>query len=203
MSSERSLAPAAMRALRLGLADVALATWALSAAASQDFDRLDRGPKVGEPIPHPLTALDQHGTKQSFLSIKGKAGLILLFSRSMDWCPYCQAEAIAWNERLGEATKLGYNVALVTYDSVAELARFSKRREIAYPILSDGKSEIIRAFDILNEEHEPGSRAHGIPYPIIFVVDSRGVVRLRFSEEHYRDRPKIDRVLETIRKQTW
>lgn len=191
-----------MRALRLGLADVALATWALSAAASQDFDKLDRGPKVGEPIPHPLTATDQHGTRRSFLSIKGKAGLILLFSRSMDWCPYCQAEAIAWNERLGEATKLGYTVALVTYDSVAELARFSKRHDIAYPILSDRKSEIIRAFDILNEQHEPGSRAHGIPHPIIFVVDSRGVIRLRFSEEHYRDRPKIDRVLETIRKQT-
>ena len=114
----------------------------------------------------------------------------------------CQAEAIAWNERLGEATRLGYNVALVTYDSVAELARFSKRHEIAYPILSDRKSEIIRAFDIMNEEHEPGSRAYGIPHPIIFVVDSRGIVRLRFSEDHYRDRPEIDRVLETIRKQT-
>jgi peroxiredoxin Q/BCP len=95
---------------------------------------------------------------------------------------------------------LGYGVAIVTYDDAAKIKRFADDRAISYPILSDPKSEIIRAFGLLNEAYPPGSFAHGVPHPIIFVVDAQGVVRHRFSEAAYQQRPEIDLVLEAIRK---
>jgi len=56
-----------------------------SAFAAGDLDTLDKGPAVGNAIPHQLTALDQNNEMRDFASLTGKNGLIVLFSRSFDW----------------------------------------------------------------------------------------------------------------------
>jgi len=55
------------------------------AAAAGGLDKLEHGPKVGETIPHRLNATDQRGQTVDFSSVAGKKGLILLFTRSLDW----------------------------------------------------------------------------------------------------------------------
>ena len=55
------------------------------AAAATGSDKLERGPKVGETIPHQLKATDHRGQSADFSSVAGKKGLILLFTRSLDW----------------------------------------------------------------------------------------------------------------------
>ena len=52
---------------------------ALLAAAA-----LPTGPNIGSRIPD-FTAVDQHGTRQTFASLKGPKGLVLMFVRSADW----------------------------------------------------------------------------------------------------------------------
>ena len=54
-------------------------------AADSAYDKLDKGPKIGTAIPHPLKTVDQRGKPQDFTSLKGERGLILLFARSLDW----------------------------------------------------------------------------------------------------------------------
>ena len=71
--------------LGLLLALLLLAAPMADAGAAGALDKLGRGPKVGETIPHPLTAADQNGKTQSFKTLKGRRGLILLFNRSLDW----------------------------------------------------------------------------------------------------------------------
>jgi hypothetical protein len=56
-----------------------------AAAAKNKLDVLDKGPRVGEAIPHQLTVPDQNNEIRDFASLKRKKGLILLFSRSFDW----------------------------------------------------------------------------------------------------------------------
>ena len=56
-----------------------------SATAANKLDVLDKGPKIGDPIPHQLTVSDQFNAIRDFASLKRKKGLILLFSRSFDW----------------------------------------------------------------------------------------------------------------------
>jgi peroxiredoxin len=173
----------------------------LSAAPdpTSNYDKLDRGPKTGQRLPVKLIAPDQNGKTRTLASLAGRRGLILLFSRSLDWCVYCRGEAVDWNRRVGEARALGFKVAIITYDPVPALARFGEGRGIKYTLLSDKGSKIIRAFGLLNERHPPGSFGHGIPHPIIFVIDPGGVIRHRFSQATYRRRPDIDRVLKTLR----
>ncbi len=182
------------------LAIVAAAAFAGTVWAAGEHDRLARGPQVGEPIPHTLGTADHEGTPRDFASVIGERGVVLIFSRSLDWCVYCKRQAIVWNDRLEEITKLGYTVAILTYDSPTDLRRFAGRRKIDYTLLSDPGSEVIRAFDLLNERYRPGSYAHGVPHPAIFVVDPDGTITHRVSEESYRNRPEIDVVLEALHR---
>ncbi len=44
----------------------------------------ERGPRVGEVIP-PFEAPDQSGRRQTFETIRGPAGALIVFIRSTDW----------------------------------------------------------------------------------------------------------------------
>ena len=74
-----------IRTLLCGLAILVLVFASGHALAGAALDNLKRGPKIGEKIPHSLTAVDQTGAKREFRKLKGEQGLILLFSRSVDW----------------------------------------------------------------------------------------------------------------------
>lgn len=73
-----------LRTIFLALA-VAVPLAVTNAAAADRLDRLDRGPKVGERIPHSLKVRDQNDQYRDFKSLARRRGLIVLFSRSLDW----------------------------------------------------------------------------------------------------------------------
>ena len=87
----------------------------------------------------------------------------------------------------------------MTNDPVAVHARFAARRDIAFTLLADEKSAIIKAFGVIDERYPPGSRWRGLARPIIFVIDAGGVITHRFSSRDYRDRPSVDSVLKALR----
>ncbi len=64
---------------------VVLALAIPQAGAANRHDTLDKGPRVGETIPHSLAASDQNDQHRDFKSLARRRGLILLFSRSLDW----------------------------------------------------------------------------------------------------------------------
>ena len=56
--------------------------------------------KIGNKIPL-LSGTDQFGGERTFENLKGPNGLVILFYRSADWCPYCKGQLLA----LQRATK--------------------------------------------------------------------------------------------------
>ena len=79
-------APRLVRIAMAALAVAATTPIAIGpAVAADELDKLERGPKVGEKIPHALTAADQTGKRQDFNSVKSGRGLVILFNRSVDW----------------------------------------------------------------------------------------------------------------------
>jgi len=77
---------------------------------------------------------------------------------------------------------------VVTYDSVAILADFARRRNITIPLLADPQSQIIRAFGVLNTSVPATHMWYGVPYPGTFFVDSNGVVQSKYFEDSYAER---------------
>lgn len=86
-------------------------------------------------------------------------------------------------------------MAVVTYDSPAILADFSRRRGITFPLLSDQGSSTIKAYGLLNITVDATSTNYGIPFPGTFMVDRAGVVTARFFEQAYQERNTVASML--------
>lgn len=81
------------------------------------------------------------------------------------------------------------------------LKRFSAKEKIGFTLLSDRKSAIIKAFELLDGSVPETSNWHGFALPLIFVIDADGVIRHRFSETNYQQRPDVGVILGVLRKE--
>ncbi len=94
-----------------------------------------------------------------------------------------------------ELSNKGFAVAVITYDSTAILADFSRRRGITFPLLSDQGSATIKSYGLLNTTVDAASTNYGIPFPGTFLVNRQGVVTARFFEEAYQERNTVASIL--------
>ena len=175
--------------LMLGFMVFAFAS-ALNPAAAEDL-----GPAVGLIAPDIGKRLDQAGTPRTLADVMGSKGLVLMFFRSADWCPFCQAQLIDINSGAAEIEKRGYRIAALSYDSPEILKTFADKRNISFTFLSDPKSEVIDLYNLRDPQYPAGSRAYGVPRPIIFILDKGGVIRTKLYEESFKVRPPVSAVI--------
>jgi len=98
--------------------------------------------------------------------------------------------------RVAELKGQGLSVAGVSYDPVAALADFSKRRGITFPLLSDPGSATIKRYGILNTTvPETNQQSYGIPFPGTFMLNTQGVVTSRFFEQAYQERSTVGSIM--------
>jgi hypothetical protein len=86
-------------------------------------------------------------------------------------------------------------VAALSHDTPAILADFARRRNIAFPLLSDTGSKTIRALGLLNTTLAPTDANYGIPFPGTFIVDTGGVIRERHFENTHQERRTVASLL--------
>lgn len=163
------------------------------------------GPEIGAAIPHDLNIADANGEQKDFDALTGENGMALFFIRSVDWCPYCKAQAIEVDGRSKEFEDRGLSVVFLSYDEPMKQQEFIKRRDIKSVVLSDAQSEVIKSFGLLNENYEQDSRAYGVPHPAVFIVNNDKTVAAKLYEEDfltnaksYRNRPAVDLILDTV-----
>lgn len=155
------------------------------------------GPVTGSEIAG-FSAVSQTGAELGLEDITGEKGVVLVFYRSADWCPFCKKQLINLNVIDEQTAEAGWPLVGISYDSPETLTEFATRQDLSFPLLSDTDSAMITAFGLLNDQYQPGSRAYGIPHPAIVFVSKDGVVRSVLREEGYRTRPERDLILETI-----
>lgn len=156
--------------------------------------------KVGEYVPHSLRLQDQDGMEQTFdcLVADWDSGVVLFFVRSADWCPYCKSQLAALNEDGKRITDLGYNIAVISRDSVDVLNAYVDGTGFAYTMLSDPDSAAIKTFGILNKEVPENSPYFGIPHPAVYVTGADGRIQAVLAEEGYKSRPSVDSIIKAI-----
>jgi peroxiredoxin len=165
-----------------------------SVAASAE----DLGPPIGTKAPDIGTRLDQTEKPRTASDLMGTNGLVLMFFRSAEWCPYCQAQLIDVNGGNAEIEKRGYRVAALSYDSPEILRAFTAKRQIGFTFLSDPKSEVIDLYKLRDPQYPPGSRAYGVPRPIIFVLNRDGIIKAKLFEESFKVRPPVSAIISTL-----
>lgn len=106
---------------------------------------------------------------------------------------------------LAEYERNGIAVFAISYDSVGTLGAFSDKYSIAYPLLADEGSVVIRRLGLLNEQLQEHHAFYGgsvrddqlgVPYPGAFILDERGVVIQKRFEDSYRARETAVGILE-------
>jgi peroxiredoxin len=164
-----------------------------NAATAQEWEW---APKLqtGDQLP-PIQAQDQNGEMRQLQDLTGDKGLILVLSRSFDWCPFCITQLNKLVEAAPQFQQLGIGIATMTYDSLETLKAAELDYDTTFPLLREADTKYFTALDVLNKDYAPGSRAYGIPEPGIFLVDTSGVIRFKFSEQDYRVRPDFAEVL--------
>lgn len=165
-----------------------------TAALAQEFIWAPEFPE-GSRIPL-LDAPDQNGVNQNLASLTGEKGLMLFFSRSFDWCPFCKAQLADITAIQNDLEMLGFNIASMTYDSIATLKIAEEDFGVNFSMLHDEVIKHVNAFGIRNPDPEPDSFAYGIPMPGIMLISPDGTILRKFAEENYRERPDLSYVLE-------
>lgn len=160
----------------------------------------DLGPAVGSKVPTIGQPLDETGKPRALESLMGEKGMVLFFFRSAAWCPYCQLQLMDLNGGAADIAKRGYGLAGISYEPPQVDADFVVKRGIHYTLLSDPKSEIIDRYKLRDPQYKQGSRAYGVPQPIIFILDRDGVVKAKLYEDTYTKRPPARLVIETLDK---
>jgi peroxiredoxin len=99
---------------------------------------------------------------------------------------------------LKEIEAAGGQVAVISYDSVDTLRRVAAKREVTFLLLSDPGSKTIEAFGILNQEAK--GKAKGVPYPGIFILDRKGIIRAKVFHAGYAARATNDELMQALKE---
>ena len=84
----------------------------------------------------------------------------------------------------------------ISYDSVESLKRFAAKRSVTFPLLSDAGSKTIDAYGIRNKAAT--GKGEGIPHPGTFILNQKGVVTAKLSEETYRQRHPVPDLIKAL-----
>ena len=172
-----------------------------TAAIAQMAPSEDVGPEVGTIIDLDFAATDQTGALQNFDDFVGEKGAVVVFYRSAKWCPWCQMQLIDLNTNAVKEIKArGYGLAAISYDKTRDLERFHRKWRVIFPLLSDEGSKMIDALGLRNPFYEEGHYAHGVPYPVVLVLDKDKKIVAKLMRESYRERPETEVLLETLDK---
>ena len=151
---------------------------------------IDVGPKLGEKAPE-ISVINTLKQPINIKQLSDDKGLIILFFRSADWCPFCKKHLIELNNHAEKFTKLGYGLAAISYDNTDILKTFAAQKSISYPLLSDQKVQTMLAYDIVNAKYSADSEHYGIPYPGVVVIDNEGNVIHKHFFKGYKKRVKF------------
>ncbi len=154
------------------------------------------GPDLSAPAPE-FAAVSMTGDAVDIEAISGSNGAVVVFSRSLDWCPICKRQALSLETIAEDLADRGWALNIITYDAPETLAAYAQSSEISYALLSDTNSTMIDAFNLRNTEVPEGSDFEGIPHPAIFFLGTDGEIKAMLREEGYVTRPENDVILAT------
>ena len=142
--------------------------------------------QVGEPVPD--LELETTAGKVRLSQLRGRKVVLYFFPKAFTMG--CTRELKRFAELYEEFKKAGAEVIGVSVDSLETQRKFAERHGARFPLASDAKKEVSKAFGVL--------RALGMAERVTFVIGPDGVVRqvirgLKRAEEH------ADRALEAVK----
>lgn len=161
-----------------------------------DAENIDAGLAVGDHAPLAVGLLTDSG-ETTLGKILENGPALVVFTRSVEWCPYCQTQLKSINAIVDDLKDRGYNLYGLSYDSPDKQDRFSKNQMLQYQMLSDQPSEVIDGFGLRDPQYTDG-RAVGVPYASVFVIDKNGKIIAKSVSGNFKKRPSNEQILALV-----
>jgi len=132
------------------------------------------------------------------------------------WCPYCNVELRALQQRLPEIEALGARLVAITPETPDNALSTQEKNEIGFEVLSDGGNAVASAFgltfrlpDAVNDlykgfgidlETSNGETSQTLPVPATFVIGKGGKVLKAFVDADYTRRAEPDEIIAALKE---
>ena len=143
-----------------------------------------------------IEVFDENGEKVRVGDIlKGRWTVLYVYPK--DNTPGCTTEAKEFTELLPEFEKLGFQVIGVSKDSVESHRRFKEKHGLKVKLLSDPKTELIKALGAWGKKKRYGREYEGI-IRSTFIVNPDG--EIVWEKRNVRAKGHAERVLKIVRE---
>ena len=171
-----------------------------------------REKKAGDAAP--LFALnDPEGNPVASRELLARGPLVISFYRGV-WCPYCNLELQALQASLADITARGASLIAISPQTGANSRKSQRDNKLAFPILSDVRSEVADAFgisfalpDYLVEVYKTFGNnlpvinddpAWVLPMPARYVIGTDGIIAYSEVNPDYAQRPDPSELLPVL-----
>lgn len=173
----------------------------------------DQTLKEGDKIPD-FSLPNALGKPVSSADVLTNGPAILNFYRG-GWCPYCNIEMRALQERLPEIEDLGATLVAIAPELPTKAEATQEKNELTYDVLSDVGNDLSKKFGLvftLGEEIREiyqtmgidvpaynGDDSFELPIPATYVVSADGVVLKAFADPDHTKRLDVEDIIEVLK----
>jgi peroxiredoxin len=171
-----------------------------------------RARKAGDTAPE-FILKDPEGNPVSSRELLARGPLVVSFYRGV-WCPYCNLELQALQAALPEITARGASLVAISPQTAPNSRKSQRDNKLAFPILSDVRSDIANAFgirfslpDYLAEVYKSFGNnlpvinddpAWVLPMPARYAIGTDGIIAYSEVNPDYTQRPDPSELLPVL-----
>ncbi|MDZ5711181.1 peroxiredoxin-like family protein [Jeotgalibacillus haloalkalitolerans] len=187
----------------------------LMAQATQELEEsgVAQGLKKGDQIPD-FTLPDATGKQVSIKNLLSEGPVILTFYRG-GWCPYCNLELKAYQNKLSEIEAAGATLVAISPEIPDASLNTKEKNNLEFTVLSDVGNKVADQFNLvfnmpdylieiykdsgLDVAGHNGNDDWELPKPATFVVDSSGTILFAEVDADYTYRTPPEKVIEFVK----
>ena len=168
--------------------------------------------KIGETMPN-FSLKNAKNEIVNSLEILKKGKMIIAFYRG-SWCPYCNLELKALQEKISEFKEKKTTLVAISPQSTDNSLTVIEKHSLTFEVLTDKDNIFAKQLGIVFELQDfvlPHYESLGInlssfnknndnslPIPAVFVVDESSEIIYKFADANYMNRIDIDELLKTL-----
>ena len=177
-------------------------------------DESAQGLKIGDKAP--LFSLKSHlGETIKLQSLLEKRKVIISFYRG-EWCPYCNLEIKALQDRLFDFQILGASLVAITPESPDHTLSIVEKHQLKFSVLTDVGNTVAKAYKLgfelseevnaiyerlgIHIEKRNADHRRTLPVPATFVIGQDGIIKYAFVEADYSNRAEPVEIIATLKR---
>ena len=156
-----------------------------------------------------------HGEPVASEALWGDGPAVVSFYRG-GWCPYCNIELKALQDRLPEIEALGARLVAISPETPDNALTTQEKNEVGFDVLSDDGNRVASAFGLtfrlpdevnhiykgfgIDLEVSNGEESQTLPVPATFVIGKGGKVLKAFVDADYTQRLEPDEIIDALKE---